>query len=327
MRGRLLRIALPVLAVAGFGYALLYTTVLANKEPPRSQPLAMPAESPYAATISASGLVEASSRNIEVGSFRSGVVVRVPVVEGDRVLAGDPLFELDRRVAEADLKVAESELATAETRVAEAGVALADQQDQLRRAERLEAGYVVSKDRLMRLRFAKQAAEATLDAARAEVDAARARRAAAAVTVDQLTVRAPIDGRVLKVNVRPGAFVFAGINVDPLVLLGDDRVLHVRAQIDENDIWRLKPGAPAEAVVRGNRDIRFPLSFVRVEPYVTPKRSLSGDTTERVDTRVLDVLYRFDPTGLPVYIGQQVDVFINADPGISKQQPESVRRP
>lgn len=315
MKGRLLRWVLPVLAAAGFGYALLYTTVLAKKPPPESQPLAMPAESRFAATISASGLIEASSRNVPVGSFESGIVAAVPATEGDRVKAGDPLFQLDRRVAEAELRIAEREVASAEVRVREASIALADQADQRARAERLRPGVVVSEDRLVRLRFAEQAAAAALDAARAGVEAARARQAAATVALDRLTVRAPIDGRVLKVNVRPGAFVVAGADGDPPVLLGDDRVLFVRAQVDENDIWRLQPGARAEAVVRGNRLIRFPLSFVRIEPYVAPKRSLTGDTTERVDTRVLDVIYRFDPTGLPVFIGQQVDTFIAVEQG------------
>jgi hypothetical protein len=53
---------------------------------------------------------------------------------------------------------------------------------------------------------------------------------------------------------------------------------------------------------------------VRVEPYVVPKRSLTGESTERVDTRVLQVLYRFDPAAMKVYVGQQVDVFVEAPP-------------
>jgi hypothetical protein len=89
-------------------------------------------------------------------------------------------------------------------------------------------------------------------------------------------------------------------------------VLHVRVDIDENDAWRLVPGAPARAFVRGNSRLSTELSFVRVEPYVVPKRSLTGDSTERVDTRVLQAVYSFDPKSLPVYVGQQMDVFIEA---------------
>ena len=56
--------------------------------------------------------------------------------------------------------------------------------------------------------------------------------------------------------------------------------------------------------------MKFPLTFVRIEPYVVPKKSLTGDNTERVDTRVLQIIYRFERPPFPVYAGQQVDVFI-----------------
>lgn len=65
----------------------------------------------------------------------------------------------------------------------------------------------------------------------------------------------------------------------------------MRVDIDENDAWRFRPGAPALAYVRGNPDLKTPLRFERFEPYVIPKQSLTGDTTERVDTRVLQVIY------------------------------------
>jgi hypothetical protein len=55
---------------------------------------------------------------------------------------------------------------------------------------------------------------------------------------------------------------------------------------------------------------KIPLRFVRIEPFVVPKKSLTGDNTERVDTRVLQIIYRFDRPSFPVYAGQQVNVFI-----------------
>jgi HlyD family secretion protein len=51
---------------------------------------------------------------------------------------------------------------------------------------------------------------------------------------------------------------------------------------------------------------------VRFEPYVVPKMSLTGDSTERVDTRVLQVIYSFERGNLPIYIGQQMDIYIDA---------------
>jgi HlyD family secretion protein len=312
MKGRTLRWIVPVLAAVGLAYAVWYTTVLGVREPARPNPLAMPAESPYPATVSGSGLIEASSRNIDVGSFSSGIVAAVSVTEGQWVEAGDPLFVLDQRLAQAELATARRDVAAAEARVVQAQAELADQLDQLRRVQGLRPGVSVSEDRLARVQFAYRTAEAKVAAARADADVARAQAESADVTLDRLTVHAPITGRVLKVNARVGEFVMAGATIEPLVLLGDDRPMHVRAQIDENDVWRLRPDAPAEAVVRGNPDLRFPLSFVRIEPYVLPKRSLTGDRAERVDTRVLEVVYSLNPDGKPVYIGQQVDVFIEA---------------
>jgi hypothetical protein len=68
-------------------------------------------------------------------------------------------------------------------------------------------------------------------------------------------------------------------------------------------------------VTRGNLQEKYPLQFVRVEPFVVPKKSLTGDTTERVDTRVLQIIYSLDPTGRPpIFVGQQVEVFIAAKP-------------
>jgi hypothetical protein len=53
------------------------------------------------------------------------------------------------------------------------------------------------------------------------------------------------------------------------------------------------------------------LEFVRFEPYVIPKKSLTGDSTERVDTRVLQVIYRIRDGEPSVYVGQQMDVYID----------------
>jgi multidrug resistance efflux pump len=124
-------------------------------------------------------------------------------------------------------------------------------------------------------------------------------------------VRAPLDGKVLQVNVRPGEYV-GGAPGRALIVLGDTgNTVRVRVDIDGPDIPRYRPGAPARATPRGSPETSYALRFVRVEPYVVPKKSLTGDSTERVDTRVLQVIYALDFTAQPVYVGQQVDVFID----------------
>ena len=73
-----------------------------------------------------------------------------------------------------------------------------------------------------------------------------------------------------------------------LILMGNLQPLHVRVNVDEEDLPRLKLYAPARAKIRGDaRQEEVPLSFFRLEPYVVPKTSLTGVNTERVDTRVV----------------------------------------
>jgi hypothetical protein len=66
--------------------------------------------------------------------------------------------------------------------------------------------------------------------------------------------------------------------------------------------------------MRGNPSLNTLLTYEWTEPFVIPKKSLTGGTTERVDTRVMQVVYSFDRAELPVYVGQQMDIYIEAPP-------------
>src|SRR5258706_6441663 len=94
------------------------------------------------------------------------------------------------------------------------------------------------------------------------------------------------------------------------MILGSVIPLHVRVDVDEHDAWRVRGGAPAAASPRGNGSIRIPLEFVRFEPYVIPKKSLTGDSTERVDTPVLQAIYRIRDGGPSANVGRQMAVSI-----------------
>jgi multidrug resistance efflux pump len=155
--------------------------------------------------------------------------------------------------------------------------------------------------------FDKRVAKAAVEHAQAQVDQAQ-------TEIDRLTVKSLVAGEVLQVNVRPGEFVGTTPG-QALIVLGSVKQLHVRVDIDEYDIPRFVPNAPARATLKGqpSKDY-FPLKFVRIEPYVVPKKSLTGDNTERVDTRVLQVIYAVETGGKRLFVGQQLDVFIDAAP-------------
>lgn len=286
---------IPVLALVGILFAL-WMLRQGSKPVIHAEPVADPPHVEFANRISGTGIVEASSRNISIGAHLPGIVARVHVKVGERVKAGSPLFSIDDRARLADLAVREA-------RVREAEANLQDLRAQLQIAEKVKDPRAISTDDLNKRRFAAQAAEARLANAAAEVKAAR-------VDIDLLTVRAPIEGDVLQVNIRPGEYAPSGVTAQPLIFLGSLDRLHVRVDIDENDAWRFRQQAPAVAFVRGNPSFKTNLRFEYVEKYVIPKRSLTGESTERVDTRVMQVVYSFNRSDLSVYPGQLMDVYI-----------------
>ncbi len=288
---------LPVLAVVGLGAAVL-TVVSGNKATVPAPPVADPAHSPYQAFVAGSGIVEASTENIAIGTQLAGIVSKIYVQIGGRVKAGEPLFTIDDRATRAELVTRQAAVQVAEAQ-------LADSKNQLALAESITDKRAMSVEERDKRRYAVQKAEAQLTQARAELTSTQ-------TDLDRLTVRAPVDGQILQLKVHVGEFAPTGVLATPLVLLGNVDKLCVRVDVDENDAWRVHNGARATANLRGNKDIKTQLDFVRFEPYVVPKKSLTGDSFERVDTRVLQVIFGFERGVLPIYVGQQMDVFVDA---------------
>ncbi len=281
--------------------------------------------------------------------------VYVPVDKvGQIVKAGEPLFLVDNRALKAQLEFAQANLLAAEAQVAKlnaqpqpetvppleaayeaAKANTALQEDTAKRNVKLIGQNAVSAtDYMHSILQVKQAkametqAEKNLvllkagawkydiDIAKANVAVSRAQVKQIETDLERVLVRAPVDGKVLQVNVRPGEYVGTPPS-QALVVIGSVARLHVRVDIDEHDIPRAYPlfktGVSAFASPRGDPSKKAALSFMRVEPYVIAKTSLTGDNTERVDTRVLQVIYRLDHEDPGWYVGMQVDVFLNGD--------------
>jgi RND family efflux transporter MFP subunit len=292
---------IPILAVVGIGFGVA-TVIKGNKVNPPAPPVDEPAQSPYQNLIAGSGIVEASTENIAIGTEVAGLVSKIYVQIGSHVKAGDPLFTIDDRATRAELAQRQAALQVAEATVEQAT-------NQFAIVQALADHRALSVQEHLNRRDTLTVAGAKLAQARADLQATQ-------TDLERLTVRAPVDGEVLQLKVHLGEFAQTGVLAQPLILLGRVDPLCVRVDVDEYDAWRMKADAPAMGYLRGNKDIKTPLKFVRFEPFVIPKTSLTGDTTERVDTRVLEVIYSFERGKLPIFVGQQMDVFIEA-PGVS----------
>lgn len=291
---------LPFLALAGVAFAA-FSVVAGEKTPPDLPPTVPSPASPYAATVAGTGLVEANTENIAITTPLPGVVAKLFVHIGDHVERDAPLFALDDRAQQADLAVRRSAIPVAQAQVADAKY-------EFELAVKLANTEATSvQDREAR-RFTLEKAEAQLAQAEADVKAGE-------TELERLVVRSPISGDVLQLKIHEGEFAAPAApapNQQPLILLGGVTPLHLRVDVDEHDANRVRAGAAAIAFLRSNPAAHTPLKFVRFEPYVLPKKSLTGDTTERVDTRVLQIIFAFDGGQTRIFVGQQMDVFIEA---------------
>lgn len=301
---------MPFIAIIGalFALAVVFITQRSIPPPPILFP---PPQSPYPYFIAGAGIIEASSQNISIGCPFNEVIDKIFVIEGDHVKAGQPLFQLDLRAFEAVVAAA-----LASCKVAE--VALENAQKQFSFYQRVKEKSAVSEEAYYQAYYAYLSAEENLKVAQANLLEAE-------TNVARSIIKAPIDGKILQVNIHVGeiAPIVPFISSQStwlvaangtLILMGCVDPMQMRIDIDEDDCWRYKQGSSATAFVRGNSSINFPLRFSRIEPYVIPKSSFTGETVERVDTRVLQVLYNFDRGDLPVYAGQILDIFIESEP-------------
>lgn len=345
----MLKYGLPSIAAVLLVLALIS---IARTQPvhPSVVPPAAPAASPYPNQVGGVGLVEAASENIAVSLPVPGLVTMVYVKAGDHVRKGQPLFSLDDRDLRAELALRQSavsvaegkldkllneprpeEIPPAEARVSEASENAKDAETQLRLIESVTDKRAIREEDLLRRRIAFAAANARLhqakadlallkagawapDVAQAKAELAEANRQVDRVhaDIDRMLVTAPIDGEILQCKVHPGEFAQAGPLSQPLMLMGDTRHLNVRVDFDEEDATRLNANAAAVASARGNSGARYPIHFVRFEPYIVPKVNLTNGAAERVDTRVLEAIYALD-LGAPVRPGEQMDVFVYAN--------------
>ena len=286
--------------------------------------------------VGGQGIVEPAQRETKLAGEVPGRIARVFVKEGDFVSAGAPLVELENRPEKAALAAAEADLGAAKAdltrtlrgqRREDIDAAIAEAESARERAEssrttadrtaQLAKSGAATQDELDRAQRQASADEETyrmLDArrraaiagsrqedilaAQARVTASSARRDQAAAQLERLTVRAPLDGAILQLKFHVGEYYTPG-GPDPLLVMGDTRTLRVRMDVDERDIARIDQGAAAYATASAFPGKRFPAKVVEVGRRMGRKNVRSDDPTERIDTKILEVVLQLEePEGL-----------------------------
>lgn len=280
--------------------------------PAPGDPPVMPPQKPYQHAVAATGILEALSENVAIGVPLPGLVTEVFVKVNDAVKKDQALFKLDDRDLRAELLSTQAQREVTQSQIAVSEAQLAKLESQLARLTAISDSRAVSRDDLENRKQDVAVSQAQLASAKAQLAASDISLKRLELLIERLTVHSPRDGDIIQLNIRTGEYAATSPKT-PAMILGETDRLQVRADIDEQNATRIREGQKAYGYLKGDPKVTFPLEFIRVEPYVLPKVSLTGASTERVDTRVLQVIYSLArPTDPPLYVGQQVDVFIEA---------------
>lgn len=307
---------------------------------------------PFKSFISGVGIVEASSKNIFIGTPLNRVVADVKVKVGEKVKEGQVLFCLESRDLAADLLNQQMAYKNAEAKLhklkalpraedvdlaaaflEEAKIELAQAESLYHAVEGLQEDGAISQEEYKRRHFARELAHAKVQQARAkykktqygawgpdleiaqlEVLQAEANVRRVETDIQRMVIRAPLDGTVLQLRINEGEFPPQDSSRTPAMIIGNTDPLHLRVSINQFDVSNFSPDSKAVAFLQGNAHQKFDLKFVYIEPYFVSKQNLTNEITEKVDTRVLQVIYCFTENDQRIFAGQQMDVFIETPP-------------
>lgn len=319
--------------------------------PITKEPYIQPPIAPFKTYVYGSGIVEPRSENIYIGTPLNRIVEQVAVTVGSHVKKGDLLFKLEDRdlqanllaqqfayeKAKAQLQRLESypraeDIASAKAAVASAKSRLDLAKNQYEMTLQLPDPRAISQEERNKRMQNYQQAEANLNQAQAdfekiqsgtwgpdleiaklEVKQAEANVNQIKTEIQRTKILAPIDGTVLQIKIREGEFPSLDSTRNPLMILGDTEDMYLRVSINQLDIPYFHQNARAVAFLQGDANVEFPLEFVRIEPLLTDKQNLTNELTEKVDTRVLNIIYKIVKENPNVFVGQQMDVFIEAN--------------
>lgn len=337
-------VVVALVGLGWLGYAQWSTIRLSvGQTSPDSPSVNWPSDDPEV-LFSAPAVTEPASRTIQVFSEIPGTIGRIFVEAGDRIEKGQILFELvndtqmaEVRQCEAAVTKGRADLAKLESweRQEDRDIAKAqwdEAQVMLERAEyeqkRIETlrGNSAASDReihdtkndlavararatVAKVRYDRTQAGPTVEdvqVARAALAQAEAQLEVVRTQLDKTRIRSMIDGVVIYRFREPGESVFPNVPA-PVLSTGNRDVLHLRADVDETDLSRVKIGQKIFAMCDAFGSRRFPGKVVQIAQTLGRKNFRTDRPTEKADTKILEVVIALDDgRDLPVELQMSV---------------------
>lgn len=252
--------------------------------------------------VTASGNIRAR-RAVELSSDISAKVAELLVDEGEDVTEGQVLLRLDPAQYEAGVARAEAALAQARALEAQQRANLLRAQRDLDRLLALRArdSLLVSRQQIDDARTAVDVAEAQLESAQHGVSQSEAALEEAEDRLSKTIIRAPMDGKVTRLNVEEGETVIIGTMNNPgslILTISDLSVVEVVVQVDETDVPEVSLGDSAEVRIDAFPDRTFTGRVTEIgNSAIRPPSQQAAGQQAAID---FEVVITLDPTDAPL---------------------------
>ncbi len=295
---RIKRPAVTIISAGLIGVALLYFTALSPsaQEGPDRPDLVGPA-----ILAAARGVVDIPGGLFRVTSPRDGIVASLLVHEGDQVKAGDVMAILDSSQETLSVKIASEEALQAEEQHNLLQMKMKNLSRQADRVKRAAAANAVSAQALDDALAARDNLAGELKVAASVLAVARMRRDITKREVEIRTIRAPVDGLIIRQGIKVGEFAAANGATVVFTLLPKGPKI-VRAEIPEQFLDNVKPGTAVKVVAEDRIGQAYQGRISRVSPVLMQSTGISG---ERNDSRTATSTVMLSPDA-PFRVGQRV---------------------
>jgi RND family efflux transporter MFP subunit len=292
-------IALVAVIAGGAAFALIHGAQAKRQQQAAAAHVAP--VSPYAAV--ADGKADVDGGVISVAARTAGIVREVDVQEGDMVTKGQVLARQEDDAPRIAADTAAANLAQARAQMALTMVQIATARREYERLKPLVAARYVASQAFDQARDVVDNAQATLEAQQAAVAVAQTQLSQARYALEQTTIRAPANGRIVRRYANPGAGA-STLNVTPMFDLEPAGQRIVRAEVAEAAEPFVTVGEPVRIVPEADQSKSFPGKVLRRAAVFGARKLQSDDPSERTDERVVEVVVSAD--NAPFLIGQRV---------------------
>ncbi len=267
--------------------------------------------------------IEPAGKIIVMNAETAGFVREVLFVENDRVQKGQSLVVLDAELEEAQVQQAKSRIVVQQAAIESARARLSALQVKFMAAKntyerelRLLQGKAGTQQALEDSRFAKEELEKQILAQEAQIrqQQAQAGELAAELRYREVerakkTLRAPLAGRFLSCEVKPGNYLSASASLGDFAVDGPQVAV---TEVDELFAMRVREGLPAYIRPQGRSEVLSRGKVVFVGPYLK-KKSLFSDRSDNLeDRRVREVRVELEDSS-KILIGSRVECVISLD--------------